>query len=151
MQQETHPMTPAKSGDTVRIHYTGTLGDGTLFDSSDDGDPAELALGAGSVFPGLEAAIIGMEVGDKSTVNITADDAYGPHHAEAVQTVERSELPDHVELVMGGQLQAEAPNGQQIMLRVVALTDDKVTLDANHPLAGQDLTFDVELIEIVSA
>lgn len=144
-------MTQAKTGDTVRIHYTGKLSDGTTFDSSDGGDPLEFALGAGTIIPGLETGIIGMAVGDSGTVNIAADDAYGPHHAEAVQTVERSEIPDHVELVVGGQLQAQAPNGQQLMLTVMELTDASVTLDANHPLAGKDLTFDVELIEIVVA
>jgi peptidylprolyl isomerase len=143
-------MTQAKSGDKVRIHYTGKLSDGTTFDSSDGGDPLEFELGAGSIIPGLEQGIIGMAVGDSNTVNIPATDAYGPHHAEAVQTVERSEIPDHVELAVGGQLQAQAPNGQQLMLTVVELTDVSVTLDANHPLAGKDLTFNVELVEIVA-
>jgi len=142
-------MTQAKSGDTVRIHYTGKLTDGTQFDSSEGRDPLEFALGAGSIIPGLEAAIIGMATGDRNTVTIAAEDAYGPHHAEAVQTVERSQIPDHVELSVGGQLQAQAPSGQQLLLTVIELTEETVTLDANHPLAGKDLVFDVELVEIV--
>jgi len=142
-------MTQAKSGDTVRIHYTGKLTDGTQFDSSEGRDPLEFALGAGSIIPGLEEAIIGMAEGDKNTVTIAAENAYGPRHAEAVQTVERTQIPDHVELAVGGQLQAQAPSGQQLLLTVVELTEDSVTLDANHPLAGEDLVFDVELVAIV--
>lgn len=142
-------MTQAKSGDTVRIHYTGKLTDGTRFDSSEGRDPLEFALGAGSIIPGLEQAIIGMAVGDSSTVTIAAEDAYGPRHPEAVQTVERTQIPDHVELAVGGQLQAQAPSGQQLLLTVIELTEETVTLDANHPLAGKDLVFDVELVAIV--
>lgn len=142
-------MAQAKSGDTVRIHYTGKLTDGTQFDSSEGRDPLEFALGAGSIIPGLEQAIIGMAEGDKDTVTIAADDAYGPRHAEAVQTVERSQIPDHVELAVGGQLQAQAPSGQQLLLTVVEVTEETVTLDANHPLAGEDLVFEVELVAIV--
>lgn len=142
-------MAQAKSGDTVRIHYTGKLTDGTQFDSSEGRDPLEFALGAGSIIPGLEQAIIGMAEGDKDTVTIVADDAYGPRHAEAVQTVERSQIPDHVELAVGGQLQAQAPSGQQLLLTVVEVTEETVTLDANHPLAGEDLVFEVELVAIV--
>lgn len=142
-------MTQAKSGDTVRIHYTGKLTDGTQFDSSEGRDPLEFALGAGSIIPGLEEAVTGMAVGEKNTVTIAAADAYGPRHPEAVQTVQRSEIPDHVQLDLGGQLQAQAPSGQQLLLTVVELTEETVTLDANHPLAGKDLVFDLELVEIV--
>jgi len=142
-------MTQAKSGDTVRIHYTGKLTDGTQFDSSEGRDPLEFALGAGAIIPGLEQAIIGMAVGDANTVTIAAADAYGPRHPEAVQTVERSQIPDHVELSVGGQLQAQAPSGQQLLLTVIELTEETVTLDANHPLAGEDLVFNVELVAIV--
>ena len=90
-----------------------------------------------------------MSVGDKDTVTIPSDDAYGPRHDEAVQTVDRAQIPDHVELAVGGRLQAQAPGGQQVMLIVTELTESTVTLDANHPLAGEDLVFDVELVEIV--
>lgn len=143
-------MTQAKSGDTVRMHYTGKLDDGTEFDSSSGRDPLEFKIGENTIIPSLEAAVIGMTAGDSQTVNIVAADAYGPRQDDAVQTVERSMIPDTVELVVGGQLQASAPNGQQILLTVVEISEGSVTLDANHPLAGQDLTFEIELVEIVT-
>ena len=142
-------MTQAKTGDTVKIHYSGKLDDGTEFDSSAGRDPLEFKIGEGTIIPTLEEAVVGMTVGDTDTVNIAADDAYGPRREEAVQTVERSMIPDAVELTVGGQVQATAPNGQQLVLTVVEVTDASVTLDANHPLAGQDLTFNIELVEIV--
>ncbi len=143
-------MTQAKTGDTVRIHYSGRLDDGTQFDSSAGRDPPQFTIGEGTIIPTLEEAIVGMAVGDTDTVNIAAEDAYGPRREEAVQTIERSMIPEEVELSVGGQVQATAPNGQQLVLTVVEMTDASVTLDANHPLAGQDLTFDIELVEIVA-
>lgn len=143
-------MTEAKAGDTVRMHYTGKLNDGTEFDSSSGRDPLEFKIGENTIIPTLETAVIGMSAGDTQTVNITAVDAYGPRQDDAIQTVERSMIPENVELIVGGQLQAQAPNGQQLLLIVVELSDESVTLDANHPLAGKDLTFDIELVEIVA-
>lgn len=144
-------MTQAKSGDTVRIHYTGKLEDGTQFDSSQGRDPLQFTIGEGSIIPTLEEAVVGMAVGQTGTVNVAAEDAYGPRRDEAIQTVERTMIPEHVDLSIGGQLQATAPNGQQLVLTVVEVKDDAVTLDANHPLAGEDLTFDIELVEILAA
>ena len=138
----------AKSGDTVKLHYTGTLDDGTEFDSSVGRDPLEFRIGEGTIIPALETSVIGMTVGDTQIVKIIAEEAYGLHHEEAIQTVDRSMIPEEVDLIVGGQLQATAPNGQQIILIVTAIEDDQVTLDANHPLAGQDLTFDIELVSI---
>ncbi|MBT5047963.1 MAG: peptidylprolyl isomerase [Rhodospirillaceae bacterium] len=143
-------MTQAKAGDTVRMHYTGKLNDGTEFDSSSGRDPLEFKIGEETIIPTLEQAVIGMTAGATQTVTIAADDAYGPRQDDAVQTVERSMIPENVELTVGGQLQAQAPNGQQLLLTVVEMTDESVTLDANHPLAGMDLTFDIELVEIVA-
>lgn len=143
-------MTQAKAGDTVRMHYTGKLNDGTEFDSSSGRDPLEFKIGEETIIPTLEQAVIGMTAGDTQTVAIAAADAYGPRQDDAVQTVERSMIPENVELTVGGQLQAQAPNGQQLLLTVVEMTDESVTLDANHPLAGMDLTFDIELVEIVA-
>lgn len=140
----------AKAGDTVRIHYTGKLTDGTRFDSSEGRDPLEFELGSGNVISGLDREVTGMSVGDKKTVTIEAADAYGPHHLEAVQEVPRSEIPDDIRLSEGVELQATTPEGELIRLKVVGLTDDTVTLDANHPLAGRDLVFDLELVEIAS-
>jgi len=142
-------MSEAKSGDTVRIHYTGTLSDGTQFDSSEGRDPLEFTLGGGQVIPGLEREIFGMKVGDKKTVTAVADEAYGQPNPSAMQEVPRATIPPEIELVVGGQLQAMTQDGQQISVTIVAITDEIVTMDANHPLAGKDLIFDVELLEIV--
>ncbi|MDH5557329.1 MAG: peptidylprolyl isomerase [Alphaproteobacteria bacterium] len=142
-------MSEAKSGDTVRIHYTGTLTDGTRFDSSEGRDPLEFTLGGGQIIPGLEREILGMKVGDKKTVTAVADEAYGQPNPTAMQEVPRSSIPPEIELVVGGQLQAMTQDGRQISVTIAALTDDTVTMDANHPLAGKDLIFDVELVEIV--
>lgn len=141
-------MTQVKTGDKVRLHYTGTLKNGDTFDSSEGRDPLEFTVGSGQIIPGLDAAIPGMEVGDKKVVEVPADDAYGQPHPNASQDVPRSEIPDSIPLEVGIQLQMQAPDGQAIPVRVVGLTDDTVTLDANHPLAGQDLTFAIELVSI---
>ncbi len=143
-------MSAAKSGDTVRVHYTGRFTNGTEFDSSTGREPLEFTLGQGSIIPGLEREILGMAVGDKNTVTIMSDDAYGARQPEAVRDVPRDTIPEEIELAVGARLQAVSEDGQPLMLTVVRLTDDIATLDANHPLAGQDLVFDVELIEIVS-
>jgi peptidylprolyl isomerase len=142
-------MAQAKSGDTVQVHYTGRLADGREFDSSVGRDPLEFTIGSRSLIPAFEDAVIGLDVGQSETLTIPAVDAYGTRVDEAVQTVERSMIPSEVELAPGKVLQATAPGGQEMMLTVVDLTDDTVTLDANHPLAGEDLTFDIELVAIV--
>jgi peptidylprolyl isomerase len=142
-------MAQAKSGDTVRVHYTGRLTDGREFDSSVGRDPLEFTIGSRSLIPAFEDAVIGLDIGQSETLTIPAADAYGARVDEAVQTVERSMIPPEVELAPGRVLQATAPGGQEMMLTVVDLTDDTVTLDANHPLAGEDLTFDIELVAIV--
>ncbi|SNS97298.1 FKBP-type peptidyl-prolyl cis-trans isomerase [Antarctobacter heliothermus] len=141
-------MTQVKSGDTVRIHYTGTLTDGTKFDSSEGRDPLEFTVGEGQIIPGLEQAIPGMAVGDKKTVAVPAENAYGDTNPDARQDVPRAEIPDDIPLDLGTQLQVQAPDGQVLPVTVVAVTEEVVTLDANHPLAGKDLTFDIELVEI---
>lgn len=144
-------MAQANSGDTVRINYTGKLNDGTVFDSSEGRDPLEFKVGENTIIPTLEAAVVGMNAGDKATVEITAENAYGPHQPDAIQTVERNQIPAEVDLTVGAQLQATAPDGQVMVLTVAAVEETTVTLDGNHPLAGQDLTFDIELVEIVAA
>lgn len=141
-------MTQVKSGDTVRIHYTGTLSDGTTFDSSQGRDPLQFEVGSGQIIPGLDKAMPGMTVGDKKTVQVPADEAYGQSNPEARQDVPRSEIPAEIPLDLGTQLQVQAPGGQVMPVTVVAVTEEVVTLDANHPLAGKDLTFDIELVEI---
>lgn len=143
-------MSQAENGDTVRINYSGRLKDGTVFDSSDGRGPLEFTIGEQKIIPTLEASIVGMEVGDNATVEVAHQDAYGPHRPEAVQQVERSMIPDEIDVAIGSQLQATAPDGQVVVLTVLEADDENVTLDANHPLAGEDLIFDVELVEIVS-
>jgi len=142
-------MSQAKSGDTVRIHYTGTLDDGTEFDSSAGREPLEFALGGGQVIPGFDSAVSGMAVGDSKTVTIAPDDAYGQRHEQLVQQVPRSTLPDNVEPAVGMHLQSQSPDGQVMNLVVVEVEEESITLDANHPLSGQALTFAIELVEIV--
>ena len=144
-------MTQANEGDTVRIHYSGKLTDGTLFDSSSGSDPLEFKIGTNTIIPKLEASVVGMTVGDKAVIEIDADDAYGPRLEEAVQNVERSMIPDEVDLTVGGQLQATAPDGKQLILTVVEVNDETVTLDGNHPLAGENLVFNIELVDIIIA
>lgn len=143
-------MSQAKTGDTVRIHYTGTLTDGTEFDSSSGRDPLEFTIGEGQIIPGLERQIEGMAVGDTKTVTIESGEAYGPRHEEAIHEVAREQIPDTVELQVGIELQASGQNGQVLRLRVVEVGDETVKLDANHPLAGEDLVFAVELVEIAA-
>ncbi len=142
-------MSEAKSGDTVRLHYTGTLTDGSKFDSSEGRDPLEFTLGGGQIIPGLEREIFGMKVGDKKTVTAVADEAYGQPNPAALQDVPRDTIPPEIELAVGGQLQVSTQDGQQMTVTITAITEEVVTMDANHPLAGQNLIFDVELVEIL--
>ncbi|MEL6920185.1 MAG: peptidylprolyl isomerase [Pseudomonadota bacterium] len=141
-------MTNAQHGNTVHIHYTGRFSDGTVFDTSDGREPLAFELGSGQVIPGLDKAMRGMAVGEKKTVEIPCAEAFGEHHAEGVQEVPRDQMPAEMDPQVGMQLQAEAPNGEAVMLVVTAVANDIVTVDANHPLAGKDLTFDVELVSV---
>ena len=141
-------MTQATAGSTVSFHYTGTLSDGTTFDSSEGRAPLTFEMGAGQIIPGLEAALAGMSAGESKTVTIAAAEAYGPRHAEAMQEIPRDALPDHIPLEIGTQLEVQTPDGHAMAVTVAAVTDETVTLDANHPLAGEDLTFAVEIVVV---
>ncbi len=142
-------MAQAKAGDTVQVHYTGTLTDGTVFDSSKGREPLEFTLGSGQVIKGFDEGISGMEVGETKTVQIPVEEAYGPAHEEMIFTLERSEIPDDIPLEVGMTLNMhEDGNPQPIPVIVRDLTDESVTLDANHPLAGHDLVFEVQLVDI---
>jgi peptidylprolyl isomerase len=141
-------MTQATAGNTVSIHYTGTLADGTTFDSSEGRDPLTFEMGAGQIIPGLEAALDGMAEGESKTVTVPAEQAYGPRREDAMQAVPRESVPDHIPLDLGTQLQVQTPDGQAMPVTVAEVTDETVTLDANHPLAGKDLTFAVELVKV---
>ncbi|UWQ80114.1 peptidylprolyl isomerase [Leisingera sp. S132] len=141
-------MTGVKNGDTVRIHYTGKLTDGTVFDSSEGRDPLEFTVGAGHVIAGMDAGLEGMGVGDKKTLEIPCTEAYGPINPAARQDIPREGIPADIPLDLGTQLQMQSPDGQVLPVTVVEVSDDTVTLDANHFLAGKDLVFDVELVSI---
>ena len=139
----------AKHGDTVKVHYTGKLDDGTVFDSSTDRDPLEFTIGEGLVIPGFERAVIGMTPGDSRTELIPNEQAYGPHLEDMVVVVDRQQMPAEIEPSIGQQLEVQQPSGQVIPVVITDLSDEAVTLDANHPLAGEDLTFDIQLVEII--
>ena len=139
-------MPQAKQGDTVAIHYKGTLDDGTVFDSSEGRDPLEFSIGANQVIPGFEAAVLGLEVGQTRITRIEPEQAYGPRREEMLLTVGKDRFPEGMDIEPGMQLQAGGQSGQMVV--VVNVTEAMVTLDGNHPLAGQALTFDIKLVSI---
>jgi len=139
-------MSAAKSGDTVQIHYTGTLDDGKQFDSSEGREPLEFVLGSGGVIQGFDDAVSGMKVGDKKTVRIEPEQAYGARQDDMQQEVPKNMLPEDMPLEVGMPLQAQSPEGQTINMSVVEIRDETIIVDANHPLAGQALTFAIELV-----
>jgi peptidylprolyl isomerase len=141
-------MTQAQAGTTVSIHYTGTLNDGSTFDSSQGREPLSFKMGEGQIIPGLEAALSGMGVGESKTVTIACEDAYGPKNPQAMQQVPRENVPEDIPLDPGTRLQVQTPDGQALPVTVAEVTEETVTLDANHPLAGEDLTFAVEVVAV---
>ena len=141
-------MSQAKSGDAVKIHYTGTLDDGTEFDSSAGRDPLEFSLGSGQVIAGFDKAVDGMAVGDSKTVTIPPAEAYGDRHEKLLQQVPKTSLPDDMKPEVGMQLQSQDPSGEVMSFVIADVSDETITVDANHPLAGQALTFAIELVEI---
>jgi FKBP-type peptidyl-prolyl cis-trans isomerase 2 len=141
-------MTQVTSGDVVRIHYTGSLADGSVFDTSEGREPLEFTVGSGEIIPGLDKAMPGMTVGEEKTVTIPCDEAYGPRQEEAQQAVPRGQIPPDIPLEPGLQLQMRGPDGQAVPVTVAEITDEAVVLDANHPLAGKDLTFKVARVSI---
>jgi peptidylprolyl isomerase len=143
-------MTEVRNGDVVRIHYTAKTTDGAEFDSSGQ-EPLELQVGAGQVIAGLDRRIDGMTVGETNRVTVPAEEGYGPRDEAKVRTVPRSAVPDPDGTEVGTRLQASTRDGRKIPLTVVGLDDETVTVDANHPLAGQNLVFDVEVVEIVAS
>jgi len=141
-------MSLAKSGDTVTIHYTGSLDDGTEFDSSAGREPLQFQVGTGQLIPGLDKAIEGMAVGEKKTVNIEPEEAYGPRQDQMVSEVPKSALPPHIEPEVGMGLQTKSQDGQDLQLTVTEVSEETITVDANHPLAGKPLNFEIELVQI---
>ena len=141
-------MQQVKSGDTVRVHYHGKLNDGTTFDSSEGRDPLEFTVGNGDVIKGFDEGVTAMAVGDKKTVHISADEAYGQKEDDRIVKFPRANFPPDMEPEVGMQLNMTNGGGQVIPVTIVDMDGENVTLDANHPLAGQDLIFDIELVDI---
>ncbi len=141
-------MAPAKTGDTVKVHYTGKLDNGTVFDSSADREPLEFTVGQGMLIADFEQAVIDMKPGETKTIKIAADNAYGPHRDEMLMVVNRSQFPEEMEPRIDQKLQVKHPDGEDSVVTVVDISDDIITLDANHPLAGKDLIFEIQLTEI---
>jgi FKBP-type peptidyl-prolyl cis-trans isomerase 2 len=141
-------MGQAKQGDTVKVHYTGRLCDGTVFDTSEGREPLEFTIGQQQVIAGFEQAVMGMDLGESRTSEIPADRAYGPRDEKLVMEVSRQRVPDDLELRVDDRLQVRRADGETLVVTVTDLSDTNVTLDGNHPLAGQDLIFDIRLVEI---
>ena len=141
-------MTKAANGDAVSVHYTGKLDDGTVFDSSRERDPLDLTIGEGKVIPGFEQAIIGMSPGDTTETKIPADQAYGPYHDDLVIEVDKDDFSDGTAPEIGQCYRVPRKDGGSMIVTVTKVEDAKVTIDANHPLAGKDLTFEIELVSV---
>ena len=141
-------MKQVENGDQVKVHYRGTLADGSEFDSSSGRDPLAFTAGSGQVIKGFDDAVLGMATGESKTFTIPAAEAYGEHDVNRVQKVDRHQIPEGIDLQVGGVLQAQNQQGQTMQLVIAALDDDSVTLDANHPLAGKDLTFEISIVEV---
>ena len=141
----------AETGDTVRVHYTGRLQNGEIFDTSTGDEPLEFTLGQGQMITGFEQAVLGMQVGDNKTVTIPVDEAYGPRRDDLLLEVNRDDLPEDLEPEVGMLLQSSQPDGSITVFTITEVTEATIKVDGNHPLAGQELTFDIELVEIVAS
>ena len=141
-------MTKVKENNTVKVHYTGKLADGQVFDSSEGKEPLEFTLGQGRLIPGFEKGLIDMKLNEKKTINIAVEDAYGAPREDLIIEVSKSELPQEMAPEVGMGLVSRTPEGQEMNLLVVEVKDETVILDGNHPLAGRDLVFDLEVVEI---
>jgi peptidylprolyl isomerase len=142
-------MTQAKLGDTVKVHYTGKLEDGKVFDSSADRGPLEFTLGENVVIPGFEESVVGMEIGESITAEIPVDKGYGPRREDMILEITRDRLPEDMEPAVGESLFVRLQDGRELPVKIADVVGETVKLDANHPLAGQPLVFDIELVEIV--
>ena len=142
-------MAQAKSGDTVRVHYEGFLDDGTPFDSSGDGDPLEFTIGNEEVIPGFENAVVGMEAGDSRRVTVESAEAYGGRDEDLTAVVDRADFPDDLEPTVGMMLRLSDDRGEEMDVTVTDVGEETVTIDANHPLAGRNLTFQIQLVQIL--
>lgn len=143
-------MAHAQEGSTVKVNYTGKLEDGTVFDTSENREPLTFTIGEGKVIPGFEQAVTGMEPGESKTEKLAPEQAYGPRRDDMVMEMERDQIPDNVEAQEGQELQLRLQNGQTVPVVITKLSDESVTIDANHPLAGKTLVFDIELLDVES-
>ncbi|MFC2038493.1 FKBP-type peptidyl-prolyl cis-trans isomerase [Chloroflexota bacterium] len=141
----------AETGDTVRVHYTGRLQNGEVFDTSAGSEPMEFTLGQDQMIPGFEQAVLGMQAGDNKTVTVPADEAYGPLRDDLMLEIGRDEIPEYLEPEVGTQLQSNQPDSSVIVFTITEVSDTTITIDGNHPLAGEELTFNIELVEIMKA
>lgn len=141
-------MAKARVGSRVRVQYTGRLENGAVFDTSPEDEPLEFTIGEGQVIPGFEQAVVGMKPGESKTAQVAPEKAYGPHHEELVVAVRRKQLPEQIEPQVGQRLEVRRSDGGSVTLSVTDVSDSTVTLDGNHPLAGHELTFDIELMAI---
>lgn len=142
-------MARAKQGDTVKVHYTGKLEDGRVFDSSRKREPLQFTLGEGKIIPGFEVAVAGMGEGERKTIKLPPEEAYGPRRKEMVAEIGRDKMPEGVEPQVGQSLQVTNPGGQRLTALIVDVRDDVIVIDGNHPLAGKVLIFEIELLKIV--
>ncbi|MCD4698239.1 MAG: peptidylprolyl isomerase [Bacteroidales bacterium] len=141
-------MEKVKDSSTVKVHYTGKLSDGTIFDSSEGRDPLAFTMGAGMMIPGFENGVMGMELNEEKSVTIHPKDAYGEVREDMIAHVERKHLPKEIDLKVGMELMSQTPDGQQMVVKVKEVNEDTLLVDANHALAGKELTFDIKVIEI---
>lgn len=141
-------MSQAQNGSTVKLHYTGKLSDGTVFDSSDGREPLEFEIGAGKVIPGFEKEVVGLAQGEKKTFTVPPEDAYGARRDELVAEVPKTEFPENINVEIGQELQLRQPDNSIIRVTITDIKEESVILDANHPLAGEVLTFDIELLDV---
>ncbi len=141
-------MADAQIGDAVKVHYKGTLTDGTVFDDSRQRGPLEFTIGEGELIPGFEEAVTGMSPGETRSADVPAEKAYGEHREEMVASIDRSELPEDMEIEVGQRLEIQQQDGPPLVVTVTEVDESSVILDGNHPLAGEDLSFEIELLEI---
>ncbi len=142
-------MTSVKAGDTVRVHYTGTLDNGEVFDSSRDRDPLEFKVGGGMVIPGFDKAVLGLKAGESTTVKLPPEEAYGEVRKELIMPMQKSQVPEDIVPEVGMQVMLQAQNGQQVPATITEINENTIILDANAPLAGKTLNFDIEVVEII--
>ena len=141
-------MAKARKGDTVSVYYTGRLQNGMIVDKTDEGFPVKFTIGKGTVMPGMEEAVIGMKLKQSKTVEVPAEKAFGPYQKELLLAIDKKQLPDNMDIEVGQSLDMKSPDNRDVKVRVVSQSDREIVVDANHPLAGQDLTIDIRLVNI---